>query len=76
MSDPTTAETRDGAARSTRDYLGDGVYVDFDGFAIVMTSENGVSVLDRIVLEPQVMAALRRYVNRIKTLPEGASFLY
>lgn len=50
----------------TKDYLGDGVYADFDGFAIVLTTENGVEVSNTIVLEPSVMEALKRYETRIK----------
>ena len=34
-----------------KDYIGDGVYCDFDGYAFVLTSENGVQILDRIVVE-------------------------
>lgn len=49
-----------------KDYLGDGVYVDFDGFALVLTAENGLSVQETIVLEPEVYAALLRYVERLK----------
>jgi ribosomal protein L14 len=35
-------------------YVGDGVYIDFDGFSIVLTTEDGRSVTNRIVLEPEV----------------------
>jgi|688.fasta_scaffold2269023_2 hypothetical protein len=52
-------------SKPLKDYLGDGVYADFDGFAFVLTTENGVSVTNTIVLEPQVMSALARYTNRI-----------
>lgn len=44
-------------------YLGDGVYADFDGFAIVLTTENGISVQHRIELEPEVCAALLTYIS-------------
>lgn len=47
-----------------KDYIGDGVYCDFDGYAFVLTSENGVQILDRIVLEPQVFEQLKRYSAR------------
>lgn len=48
-----------------KDYIGDGVYCDFNGYAFVLTSENGVQILDRIVLEPQVYEQLKRYVERV-----------
>ena len=47
-------------------YLGDGVYVDFDGFAIVLTTENGVRVRDRIVIEPEVLVAFETFVARLR----------
>lgn len=44
-----------------RRYLGDGVYVGFDGYAIVLSAENGVTARE-IVLEPDVWAALAAWV--------------
>jgi hypothetical protein len=55
-----------------KEYIGDGVYVEFDGFAFVLTTErheNGVSRTETIVLEPDVFDALTRYV--IKSSNEG-----
>ena len=54
-----------------KDYLGDGVYADFDGFAFTLTTENGVSVTNTIVLEPMVMSALARYAKRIADVCEA-----
>ena len=48
-------------------YLGDGCYVDFDGFALWLTTEDGISVQNRICLEPEVYQALTEYVARLKT---------
>lgn len=44
-------------------YLGDSVYADSDGFAIVLTTENSLSTdpSNRIVLEPSVLEALERF---------------
>lgn len=50
-----------------KSYLGDGAYVDFDGYALVLTTENGIRTTNRIVLEPEVYAALVRYVAGLKT---------
>lgn len=47
-----------------RDYVGDGVYVEFDGLGLVLTTENGIEVTNRIVLEPEVFGALLRFVAR------------
>lgn len=48
-------------------YLGDGVYVDWDGYGLVLTTENGIAVTNTIVLEPDVYTALAAYVDRYVT---------
>lgn len=48
-----------------KQYLGDGAYVDFDGFGLVLTAENGITATDRIVLEPPVWRALVRYARAL-----------
>ncbi len=47
-----------------KDYLGDGVYVEHDGYNIILTTErdNGI---ETIYLEPPVLAALVRYRDRL-----------
>ena len=52
-----------------KSYLGDAVYVEHDGFGLVLTTEDGYNVTNRIVLEPEVWAALESYV---KTHAEAA----
>lgn len=49
-----------------KEYLGDGVYADYDGYYIVLTTENGVSVTNTIYAELSVYQALVRYVERMK----------
>ena len=45
-------------------YLGDSVYADFDGFHVVLTTENGDgSTGNRICLDPDVIYALKRYID-------------
>jgi len=46
--------------RAMKEYLGDGVYAEFTGWDILLTTEDGRSVTNRIHLEPQVYAALKR----------------
>ncbi len=57
------------ATRATKAYLGDAVYVDFDGFALWLTTEDGLRETNRICLEPAVYRALTEYVARL-TEPE------
>lgn len=47
-------------------YIGDGVYVEHDGYALVLTTENGLSVQNRIVLESGVYANPVDYVEHLK----------
>lgn len=49
-----------------KDYLGDAVYADTDGYGIILTTEDGISTTNTIVLEPEVLAALNRYAERIR----------
>lgn len=47
-----------------KSYLGDAVYVEHDGFGLVLTTEDGYSTTNRIVLEPEVWGALETYIKR------------
>lgn len=51
-----------------KDYAGDGCYMDFDGFGIILTTENGIETTNTIYLEPSVLSAVNRYAERMKTL--------
>lgn len=45
-------------------YLGDAVYADTDEYGrLVLTTEDGVSVSNRIVLEPEVEDCLLSYIK-------------
>lgn len=53
---------------SYKDYLGDSVYADWDGFSLVLTTENDASgPSNRIVLETEIILALEGYLDRLKT---------
>jgi hypothetical protein len=48
-------------------YLGDAVYVEFDGFMLKLTTEDGiVNPTNTIYLEPSVYRELVRYVDDLK----------
>jgi len=49
---------------SIKMYIGDGVYADFDGYHIVL-STNDVDINTKIFLEPSVYSNLKRYVKSI-----------
>ena len=54
-------------------YLGDGVYIAFDGYTLKLTTENGISVTNEICLEPEVYAALVGYVDGLKARAAATS---
>lgn len=49
-----------------KQYLGDGVYVAHDDYGVILTAENGVSVLNTIYLEPEVLSAFLGWLNQKK----------
>jgi len=49
-------------------YLGDSVYAEFDGYYIILTTENGNGPSNTIMLEPPVLTKLRDYVTEIYEL--------
>lgn len=50
---------------SEREYLGDGLYVEFDGYQLQLAASNGVHDQDTVYLEPSVLRALIEYAKRI-----------
>jgi hypothetical protein len=51
---------------ASKSYLGDGVYIEFGDYGIVLTTEDGISVTNRIVLEPEVLDALIAFVEHLR----------
>ena len=49
-------------------YLTDGAYVDYDGFAVHLTTENGLEVGNRVVLEPEAMTLLFQWAKNLGQL--------
>ena len=50
-----------------KQYLGDAVYVDFDGFHLIITTENGIEATNTIYIEfPSVFTSLLEYCQRLR----------
>ena len=47
-------------------YLGDAVYVHFDGCSIILITSDGIKTTNTIVLEPQILARLIEYVRDLE----------
>ena len=56
---------------SNRAYLGDSVYAEFDGYHVVLTTNNGYPDDPRnvIALEPAVYSSLLRFVGHVTRSP-------
>lgn len=53
---------------SYREYLGDGLYGDFDGYQYVLAANNGIHDTDVVYLEPEVLKKFLKYVEFIEQL--------
>jgi len=54
----------------TKDYIGDSVYVGITSFGeLEITTENGAQTdpSNRIILEPEVIEELERYITRMRS---------
>lgn len=52
---------------NTKSYIGDGVYVSFDGWQLCLETERSDGT-ERIYLEPAVWESLVDYVERLKAV--------
>jgi len=48
-----------------QDYIGDGVYVEYDGEGIMLKANDHLDPTDTIYLEPNVLEALIRFAKRM-----------
>lgn len=48
-------------ARPQQRYIGDGVYASFDGYQIILETQNGHETTNRIALENEVLQELDQY---------------
>ena len=47
-------------------YLGYGVYADFDGHHIVLTTEDGIETTNTIFLDSEIYGALQAFETRLR----------
>jgi hypothetical protein len=48
------------------EYLGDAVYVSFDGYQLWLCTSNGLTITNKIALEPAVYENLLNFVKFLK----------
>lgn len=52
--------------KDKKSYLGDGAYVNFDGYHVVLTAENGICATNTVYLDPWVLASFLEYIERLR----------
>lgn len=57
--------------RAHKAYLGDAVYANWDGYHVVLTTEDGISTTNTIHLEPAVCEALAGYIRNLNERTRG-----
>jgi hypothetical protein len=67
---PEQRHTGDETHRYKKAYLGDGVYAQYDGYTVTLTTENGVDETNVIFLEPNVVESLLKYLKDGKAIPD------
>lgn len=48
-----------------QEYLGDGVYVQYDGYMTILITTNGYDTTNKIYLEPEILQAFEQYCQRV-----------
>jgi hypothetical protein len=51
-------------------YLGDAVYVEYDGYGLVLTTEDGIRATNTIYLEPEVCQAFSQFIHSLRAPDE------
>lgn len=51
-----------------KEYIGDGVYINNDGYSIILTTENGISTQNEIYLESAILRSMLDYIRRFEEL--------
>lgn len=47
------------------EYIGDSVYMEFDGYSFVIWTDNGYGRQNEIFLEPSVVESFQMYVDKV-----------
>lgn len=51
---------------SKKEYIGDGVYIEWDGQSFTLTTSNGIEITNTIVLEIEVWLCLTCFVKSLE----------
>jgi len=49
-----------------QEYLGDGAYVEYDGFQVRLYTSNGIEVTNEVYLEPAVLSHFLAWIAKLQ----------
>lgn len=52
----------------TKTFLGDGVYAEYTGYSVILTTENGLTTTNTIHLEHREIESLLEFMTRYKII--------
>lgn len=55
--------------KNPKDYIGDSVYAEYDGYGIVVTTDNGNGPSNTIYMEPEVIESLYKFYQKERKTP-------
>lgn len=47
-----------------KEYLGDGAYIEYDGWGFVLTTEDGIEVQNTVYLEPDLIERVTEFAKK------------
>jgi hypothetical protein len=53
-----------------KQYIGDSIYVEWDGYGLLLTTENGCGTSNSIYMGPRTLKRLEEYQAWLKHIPE------
>jgi hypothetical protein len=56
-----------------KQYIGDSVYAEFNGWEVILTTDNGYGPSNTIVLDPKTWSLLMEFVARVTKRPEDGA---
>lgn len=52
-------------------YIGDAVYISFDGYQVWLKTTDGLEITNQIALEPGALHTMLMYIERLKCEPDN-----
>ena len=56
-----------------KEYIGDGAYVQYDGYSLWLTTENGERETNKVCLDPRVLECFLEYVKKVEKMNKASA---